>query len=84
MTGFFFPCLSPVENMERSLFIPQDHLKSKLCLENVFWFSRLLTKTHLLDFTGWNLRNGNSSNLVTCFLEVTTKRTEGTKGTPVI
>jgi len=70
--------------MERNLFVPWWHFKSKLSLENVFWFSHLLTETHVLDFTRWNLRNGNPSKFVTCFLEITTKRAEETKGTPVI
>lgn len=53
--------------MERKLFIPWWHFKSKLSLENVVWFSHLLTETHLHDFTGQNLRNGNPSKL-TCDL----------------
>lgn len=64
----FFPPSVCWEYGEKSLlFIPWWHFKSKLSLENVFWFSHLLTETHLLDFIEWNLRNSNPSKLVTCF-----------------
>lgn len=53
MTSFFSPSVSSWEYGEKSLlFISWWNFKSKLSLENVFWFSRLLTDNHLLDYTG--------------------------------
>lgn len=46
-------------------FIPWLHFKSKLSLENVFWFSHLFTEIHWLNFTGWNFRNDNPRKLIT-------------------
>lgn len=51
MTSFFSLSVSSWEYGEKFLlFISWLHFKSKLSLENVFWFSHLFTETHLLNF----------------------------------
>lgn len=79
---FFLPVSSWEYGEKSLLFFSWLHFKSKLSLENAFWFSYLFTETYLLNFTAWNFRNSNPRELITYFLEVTTKMAEGTKGTP--